>query len=155
MPPMSPSASIAVGRFALDPPPGWQVASLILLGPPDAGAAGAAGPFQQNVVVVCEKLGEEETLEGYVARQTQKLKEQGAMSLPPGPMEKVPMGGERRAVMFEHVVLGPQGEKVRQMQLVTLKDKNLHALIASHLDGLPFEAARETFSALLRSIRLD
>ena len=152
---MSSNAPLSVGRFSLTPPGGWQVASLILLGPPDSGAPGSAGAFQQNLVVVCEKLDENETLDGYVARQTQKLKEQGAMFRPPGPMEKVPFPGGRQAVLFEHVVLGPQGEKVRQMQMVTLKEGTLHALIVSHLDGLPFEAARDDFSGLLRSVSLD
>jgi hypothetical protein len=39
------------------------------------------------------------------------------------------------------------------MQLVTLKDGCAYTLIASHLDGAPFEAARAEFRNMLLSFR--
>ena len=147
---------IDLGSFALKAPPKWQIASLILVGPPDAPGAtpGVQGNFQQNLVVVSEMIEKGESLQSYVQKQTSKLQQQGALHRPPGPMEKLSMGEGREAVIFEHVVLGPSGEKVRQMQLMTLKGGMLHALIASHLDGLPFESQRESFRSMLQSAKL-
>lgn len=128
-----------------------------MVGPPDAPsskAPGAQGNFQQNLVVVSERVEGEETLSAYVQKQTGKLQEQGALHRPPGPLEKVTLPNGREAVIFEHVVLGPSGEKVRQMQLISLKDGMLHAMIASHLDGLPFESQRDSFRGMLKSARL-
>jgi hypothetical protein len=153
------STQIDLGSFAVTAPPKWQIASLILVGPPDSpkgpgGPAGMQGNFQQNLVVVSELIEKTETLQSYVQKQTSKLQQQGALHRPPGPMEKVNLGEGREAVLFEHVVLGPSGEKVRQMQLMTLRSGMLHALIASHLDGLPFEAQRESFRSMLKSAKL-
>ena len=154
---MSQSPSTSVGPISLTPPADWQIASLILVGPadtPSQSPGAAATPFQQNLVVISERVDAGETLDGYIGKQTGKLKDQGLMHRPPGPLEKVAMGGGREGALFEHVVLGPSGEKVRQMQLVSLKGNLLYALIASHLDGLAFEAARATFSGMLRSVKL-
>lgn len=148
---------IDLGSFTLKAPPKWQIASLILVGPPDqAGPStpGAQGTFQQNLVVVSEMVEKGETLQSYVQKQTSKLQQQGALHRPPGPMEKIALGEGRESVIFEHVVLGPSGEKVRQMQLMTLKAGMLHALIASHLDGLPFESHRDNFRGMLTSAKL-
>jgi hypothetical protein len=154
---MASQTEIDLGSFALKAPPQWQIASLILVGPPDApgaGGPGVQGNFQQNLVVVSERIEGNETLQAYVQKQTGKLQEQGALHRPPGPLEKVTLSGGREAVIFEHVVLGPSGEKVRQMQLISLKDGMLHAMIASHLDGLPFESRRDEFRGMLTSARL-
>ena len=156
---MTTQTTIDLGRFSLQAPPTWQIASLILVGPPDvatgpAKSPGVSGNFQQNLVVVSELVEEKETLPAYVQKQTAKLQEQGALHRPPGPLEKVTLGDGRDGLLFEHVVLGPSGERVRQMQLIALKNGVLHALIASHLDGLPFEAQREGFRSMLRSVRL-
>ena len=150
-------SSMTVGNFNLPTPEGWHMASLILVGPPDAAnqnAPGQAGGFQQNLVVVSEMVDAEETTEAYVKKQTQKLKEQNALHRPPGPLEPVTLAGGRAAVLFEHVVLGPGGEKVRQMQLISVNSGSVYALIASHMDGLPFEAQREAFRAILLGAQL-
>ena len=150
-------AHISVGSFNITTPAGWQVASLILVGPPDMAhpsSPGQQGMFQQNVVVVTEPVEDNETVEAYVKKQTEKLKEQNALHRPPGPLEKVTLAGGRTGVLFEHVVLGPGGEKVRQMQLVSLSGGFAHALIASHMDGLPFESQRESFRGILTTVAL-
>ncbi len=149
------ATQIDLGSFAVTAPSQWQIASLILVGPADsAKGPGVQGNFQQNLVVVSEAIDKTETLQSYVQKQTAKLQQQGALHRPPGPMEKVNLGDGREAVLFEHVVLGPSSEKVRQMQLMTLRSGMLHALIASHLDGLPFEAQRESFRTMLKSVKL-
>lgn len=153
---MAVPTNIDLGSFSLQAPPSWQIASLIVVGPPDAVAQGPGqqGQFQQNLVVVSEMVEEGETLPSYVQKQTAKLQQQGALHRPPGPLEKVTLADGREGLMFEHVVLGPSGEKVRQMQLIALKDGLLHALICSHLDGLPFESQRDAFRTMLKSVKL-
>jgi hypothetical protein len=135
----------------------WQIASIILVGPPDAAAeaAPAGQNFQQNVVVVSEPVPEEETAESYVQKQTAKLKEQKALFAAPGQLEKVSLGSNRAAVLFEHVVLGPNGERVRQMQVVSLHAGRMHALIASHLDGPRFAAHRSALRQMLVGVKLS
>lgn len=146
------STSLTVGQFNLPTPAGWHMASLILVGPPDMAnqnVPGQASGFQQNLVVVSEPVEEDETTEAYVKKQTAKLKEQKALHLPPGPLEPVTLPGGRSGVLFEHVVLGPNREKVRQMQLISVSGGTVYALIASHMDGLPFEAQRDAFRGIL------
>ncbi len=43
------------------------------------------------------------------------------------------------------------GERVRQMQLVVIKNGVAHTTIATHLDGISFENVREEFRAMLLS----
>jgi hypothetical protein len=49
------------------------------------------------------------------------------------------------------VIIGAGGEQVRQMQLIFIKDRISHCAIASHLNGEPFESAREEFRRILLS----
>ena len=146
------SKEVAVGGFSLPLPSEWQIASIILVGP--AENEGGQQAFQQNIVVVSEPVEEEETAESYVQKQTAKLKEQKALFASPGQLEKVTLGGGRPGVLFEHVVLGPGGERVRQMQVVSLHQKRMHALIASHLDGPRFAAQRQNLRQMLTSAKL-
>jgi hypothetical protein len=148
--------SIQLNHFSLSTPDDWNIASLIMVGPADEqeeapGVPG--GKFQQNVVVVSEEVEEGETLMKYVQKQTSKLEQQNALHKKPQKMEQVDLGSGRESVLFEHVVKGPNGELVRQMQLLTLKERRLHALITSHLDGLPFETHKEKFRKMLLSVR--
>jgi hypothetical protein len=153
---MSSDNATRIGSFSLPTPMDWQIASIILVGPPDAAADAAAGQaFQQNIVVVSEPVTPEETAESYVQKQTAKLKEQKALYAAPGQLEKVALGGGRTAVLFEHVVLGPNGERVRQMQVVSLHDNRMHALIASHLDGPRFAAHRAALKQILTAVKVD
>ncbi|RYF05578.1 MAG: DUF1795 domain-containing protein, partial [Deltaproteobacteria bacterium] len=137
-------------------PMDWQIASIIMVGPPDeaAGQVPGAQNFQQNIVVVSERIPEEETAETYVQKQTAKLKEQKALYAAPGQLEKISVAGSRPAVLFEHVVLGPNGERVRQMQVVSLHAGRMHALIASHLDGPRFAAHRNNLRKILTGVKL-
>lgn len=143
---------LAVGGFGLPLPDNWQIASIILVGPPETETGQQA--FQQNIVVVSEAVEDDETTESYVQKQTAKLKEQKALFASPGQLEKVSLSQGRAGVLFEHVVLGPGGERVRQMQVVCLHEGRVHALIASHLDGPRFAAQRATLRQILTSVRL-
>lgn len=147
------SKDLTVGGFSLPLPGDWQIASIILVGPTEA-QQGAQPEFQQNIVVVSEEVGEDETAEGYVQKQTAKLKEQKALFASPGQLEKIKLPGGRDAVLFEHVVLGPGGERVRQMQVVSVHGARMHALIASHLDGPRFAAHRAGLKAILSAAKL-
>lgn len=145
-------SSLTVGDFVLPLPSDWHIASLILVGPVDS--APGAPNFQQNVVVVSEPVEASETAETYVQKQTAKLKEQKALSQSPGALEKITTGNGRSAVMFEHVVLGPNGERVRQLQVVSIDKGRMHALIASHLDGPRFAAQRPALRQMLAAVKL-
>jgi hypothetical protein len=147
------NTQLTVGGFSLPTPADWQIASIILVGPPDTAAPGTPA-FQQNIVVVSEPVAADETVESYVQKQTAKLKEQKALHASPGQLEKVSLPGGRAAAMFEHVVLGPNGEKVRQLQLVSIHEGRMHALIASHLDGPRFAAQRPALRQILTQARL-
>jgi len=147
-------SSLQVGSFSLPTPQDWHIASVIVVGPPDGAGAGPQGQqFQQNIVVVSEPVEDDENAEAYVQKQTAKLKEQKALFASPGQLEKIALGGHP-AVLFEHVVLGPGGERVRQMQVVCVHKGRMHALIASHLDGPRFAAQRSNLRTILTGARL-
>ena len=147
-------SSLQVGSFSLPTPQDWHIASVIVVGPPDGAGAGPQGQqFQQNIVVVSEPVEDDENAEAYVQKQTAKLKEQKALFASPGQLEKIALGGHP-AVLFEHVVLGPGGERVRQMQVVCVHKGRMHALIASHLDGPRFAAQRSSLRTILTGARL-
>lgn len=148
------SSSLQVGGFSLPTPSDWQIASIIIVGPADAAAAPGQQQFQQNIVVVSEPVESDENAQAYVQKQTAKLKEQKALFASPGQLENITLAGGRAAVLFEHVVLGPGGERVRQMQVVCVHDGRMHALIASHLDGPRFAAQRASLRGILTGAKL-
>lgn len=148
-------SSLQVGSFALPTPQDWHIASVIVVGPPDGAPGGAQGQqFQQNIVVVSEPVEDDEQAEAYVQKQTAKLKEQKALFASPGQLEKITLASGHAAVLFEHVVLGPGGERVRQMQVVCVHKGRMHALIASHLDGPRFAAQRSSLRGILTGAKL-
>lgn len=148
---------IDLGMFSIKTPANWQLASLIMVGPPpdpaDLKSPGVTGAFQQNAVVVSEMVEDSETLESYAQKQAQRLKEQGVTHKPAGGLQKFTLSDGAAAVIAEHVVTGPNGEKVRQMQLITRHGKMIHTVIASHLDGMLFETCRDAFRSMLESAR--
>lgn len=148
-------SSLQVGSFSLPTPKDWHIASVIVVGPPDGAGNGPQGQqFQQNIVVVSEPVEDDEVAETYVQKQTAKLKEQKALFASPGQLEKITLAGGQPAVLFEHVVLGPGGERVRQMQVVCVHQGRMHALIASHLDGPRFAAQRSNLRTILTGAKL-
>jgi len=148
---------IQFGSFSLEATPDWTLSTVILAGPVDEGPSGgmlttkAVRPFQRNIVATMEEVEPSTTLEGYVKRQIDGLKQAGVTRQDAGKPEKVKLGNGYDGLITEQIIVGGTGERVRQMQLVCMKDGVAHTIIASHLDGNPFEAARKSFRTMLIS----
>jgi hypothetical protein len=149
---------VTFGTFSLDAPTDWSLSTLILAGPVDATppaqglmSAKAPRPFQQNLVCTMEQVDAKETPETYVKKQLEGLRKAGVSRQDAAPPEKVKLKSGGEGLITEQVVVGPGGERVRQMQLVSVKAGVAHTLIASHLDGNAFQAVRATFRNMLLS----
>lgn len=150
---------ISFGPFSIDATPDWTLSTLILSGPADdaGGPSGllttkAVRSFQQTLVVTMEQVAASDTPEKYVERQIKGLKEAGVSRTEAKKPERVKVGGGE-GLILEQIVVGPTGERVRQMQLVTMKNGVAFVLIASHLDGASFDKARESFEKILLSFQ--
>jgi hypothetical protein len=151
---------VRIGPLSIEAPQTWTLSTVILAGPFDPPAPDPAllwtkppRPFQRNLIATLEMIGPAETPESYVGRQIKGLREAGVAREEARPSETVTLEGGRAGLLTEQVILSANGERVRQMQLVTLKDGCAYTLIASHLDGAPFEAARAEFRNMLLSFR--
>lgn len=148
---------VSYGAFSIDAPQSWTLSTVILAGPPDAPPAGgmltakAPRTFQQNLVATMEQVGPSESAESYVKKQLDGLRTAGVDRKEAAPPEKVRLAGGGEGLLTEQVVVGPGGERVHQLQLVSIKQGVAYTLIASHLDGVPFKGARDTFKAMLLS----
>lgn len=148
---------VSFGTFEMEAPEGWSLSSIVLAGPVEPperkGLFGtrAVRPFQRNVIVTMERVDPKETAESYVARQLAGLKEAGVSREEARPPERVTLASGVDGMLTEQVILGHGDERVRQMQLVFIKDEIAHAAIASHLDGSSFEGVRDEFRSMLLS----
>ena len=148
---------VKFGTFSLEAPDDWTLNSVILAGPVDDSpqqgmlTTKAVQPFQRNLITTLEQVGPNETLEGYVQRQIDGLREAGVPRQEGRPPEKVNLEGGQEGLLTEQIIQGPDGERVRQMQLVVIKKGAAHTTIASHLDGASFERVREEFRKMLLS----
>lgn len=146
------------GTYSLEAPETWTLSSVILAGPVDeAPARGmvstkAVRPFQRNLITTMERVTAKETCESYLQKQLDGLREAGIQRIEGKPAEKVTVGGVP-GLLTEQIIPGPGGERVRQMQLIAIKDGIAHVAIASHLDGVPFESARAEFRHMLLSFQ--
>ena len=143
--------------FSIDLPPQWTLSTVILAGPideeqPDSGMLRTSGmkAFQRNMVATMEQVPAGETPEKYVDRQMEGLRKAGVDHWR-AESETVMLQGGQSGLITEQVVVGADGEQVRQMQLVAIKNGIAHTLILSHLDGEPFESARVEFRQILLS----
>ena len=143
---------VGFGPFSFDVPDHWTLSSVILSGPVEAPDQGAP-PFQRNLITAMEAVSADETAESFVQKYVAALASADVTQQVPTPEEVSLADGELRGLITEHVVTGPHGEKVRQMQLVFIKEGIAFTAIASHLDGPPFENAREEFRSMLLSYR--
>ncbi len=148
------------GPFSLDAPGQWTLSTVILSGPVEAPPSEgllttkAVPPFQRNVVTTMEVVGEDETAESFLDKQAAALAAANVGPTDTTAPETVTLGdGQRTGVLTERVMFGPRGEKIRQMQLVFIKDGVAFTAIASHLDGAPFERVRAEFRRMLLSYR--
>ena len=151
---------VPVGPLSIDAPQGWTLSTVILSGPPDPPVmdspllwAKQSKPFQRNLVATIEQVETTETAETYVNRQIAGLNAAGVRRLEARGPETVELAGGRTGLLTEQIVIGANGERVRQMQIVAIKDGCAYTLITSHLDGPPFEAARAEFRSILLSFR--
>jgi hypothetical protein len=151
---------VTFGTFSLDAPDGWTLSSVILAGPvDDAPGKGllstkAVRPFQRNLITTLEQVPSTETAESYVQRQIRGLKEAGVQRTEGAKPEKVKLAGGSEGLLTEQIIVSHDGERVRQMQLVVISREIAHTVIASHLDGAPFESARAEFRKLLTSMQV-
>ncbi len=148
---------VRFGTFSMEAPDSWTLSSVILAGPPEAPpvqgmlTTKAVRPFQRNLIVTMEQVGPNETAESYVQRQLSGLKEAGVIRQEAAPPEKVALSSGPEAVLTEQIIVAHGGERVRQMQVVFVKDSIAHTAIASHLDGASFERVRAEFRSMLLS----
>jgi hypothetical protein len=149
---------VSFGTYSLDAPDTWTLSSVILAGPVDeAPAKGmpttkAVRPFQRNLITTMERVDPRETPESYLKKQLEGLREAGIQRVEGKPTEKLTVAGVQ-GVLSEQIIPGPGGERVRQMQLIVIKEGIAHVVIASHLDGVPFETARAEFRHMLTSFQ--
>src|SRR5262245_61843766 len=115
---------VQLGSFSLEAPAAWKLSTVILAGPTEAPAGPAAmpsaravRPFQRNLVATMEPADARDTLEGYVKRQIDGLKQAGVSRMDAGKPEKLKLNGGPEALLTEQIILGSGGERVRQMQL--------------------------------------
>lgn len=150
---------VSFGTYSIEAPSSWTLNSVIMAGPvedtPSMGmlTTKAVQPFQRNLITTLEQVGPSETLESYVKRQVDGLKEAGVPRQEVKKPEYVTLASGAAGLITEQVIQGAGGERVRQMQLVVFKDAVAHTTIASHLDGPSFEAVRAEFRAMLLSFQ--
>ena len=114
----------------------------------------AVPPFQRNLITTMEVVPDGETAESFVKKQVDALVAAKVARQEAAAPESVSLGdGKYNGLLTEQVITGPRGEKVRQMQLVFIKDGVAFTAIASHLDGPSFENARAEFRSMLLSYR--
>jgi hypothetical protein len=148
---------VQFGTFSLEAPQGWTLSSVILAGPVDESpgkgmlTTKAVRAFQRNLITTMERVAEKETPASYVKQQLDGLREAGVSRQEARPPEPVKLASGHEGLLTEQIILGAGGERVRQLQLVVIKDGIAHTSIASHLDGAAFEGAREEFRRLLLS----
>ena len=151
---------VTFGTFSLDAPGGWTLSSVILAGPvdetPKAGllSTKAVRPFQRNLITTLEVVPDSETPESYVGRQIKGLKEAGVQRQEAAKPERVKLSDGLEGLLTEQIIVSHEGERVRQLQVVSIINNVAHTLIASHLDGVPFEGARAEFKSMLSSLAL-
>jgi hypothetical protein len=142
----------------MEAPSTWTLSSVILAGPVEASPPGqgmlttkAVKPFQRTLVCTMERVDASETADGFLRRQVKAMKEAGVARQEAAPPEKVRLGSGHEGLVVEQIVTNPGGERIRQMQLVFIKDGIAHVAVASHLDGASFEAVRQEFRSMLLS----
>ena len=149
---------VRLGSFSLEATNDWTLSTVILAGPVDDVSSAAAmpttkavRPFQRNVVATMEQVESNVSLESYVKRQIDGLRQAGVQRTEVAKPERVKVASGLDGLITEQIILGSTGERVRQMQLVCIKSGVAHTVIASHLDGGTFEAARSSFRSMLLS----
>lgn len=132
----------------MEAPADWTLSSIALVGPM---GASASTTFQQNLFVTMERVEPEATAQSYLEQQLAGLAAAGIERTEVSAPEALVLADGRPAVLYEQIIVGHAGDRVRQMQLIFIKDSIAHTAIASHLDGEPFEAVRGEIRSMLLS----
>jgi hypothetical protein len=138
----------------------WTLSTIILMGPTEENPVDPRMPtlqaprrFQTNIIVTWERVDANETPESYVKRQHDELRQAGVSRREAAPPEKVKLSGDLEGFLTEQEITSPEGEQVRQLQLVTIKKGLAYTLITSQLVGAPFERMRDQFREILLSFK--
>jgi hypothetical protein len=151
---------VTLGPLSIEPPDKWTLTTFILAGPledeaPRSSLLGGKRPkpFQRNLVATIEQLTRDETPTAYVERQIQGPK-QAAVSREEAARKDVSLDGGLTGLLTEQVISSPDGDVVRQMQLVCISEGLAYTLVTTHADGQRFEMARTEFLKMLLSLRV-
>lgn len=136
------------GSFRMEAPPDWTLSSIALVGPLGDSAPNA---FQRNLFVNMERVGPGDTPETHLEHQIAALAAAGIERAEVSPPESLSLADGRPAVLYEQILMGQGGERVRQMQLIFVKDGIAHTAIASELDGSSFDSVRDELRTMLLS----
>src|SRR5438067_4658867 len=131
---------LALGGFSIEPPKDWSLTTVILAGPPQPQDAptemsDSGKTFQPNLVMTFEQVPAEVTASIYFERQVSDLRKAGVGRRDVGRPETVALPGGAEGLLTEQLVLGMTGERVRQMQLISIKSGVATTIIASDMDG--------------------
>lgn len=157
-------ATLSLFTFSLSIPDeiasGWTLNSVILAGPveespvdPRMPGSQASQPFQSNIIATLEQVDDGETPESFLEKQLDGLRQANVNRREAAQPEKVTLADGTEGLLTEHVITGPAGDQVQQMQLVAIKKGVAHTLIATQLEGAPFERMRARFREILLSFR--
>jgi hypothetical protein len=149
---------LSFGAFSLEVASDWTLSTVILTGPvekapPDMRVLSVMPPkqFQQNIVVTMEQVSASETPEGYAKKQLEGLLKAGVSRLGAAPPERVKLNSGLDGLLTDQVIMGAEGQWVHQIQLMSIKDGTAFTVIASQLDGEPYQRVRDTFRKILLS----
>jgi hypothetical protein len=159
------------GPVSLDVPGDFSLSTIVLAGPPvetkgpDLPAeAGSARPFQSNVIITFEIVSASEKPETYRDRQKEGLRNAGVDVVfikndRKDEYEEVSIKGAKDdyGILGLQVIQSPAGDRVRQMQLIAIKESTNKqpvaiTIIASHLDGQPFSEVKTKFREIMLSL---
>lgn len=147
---------VSFGTFSMEAPTDWTLSSIVLAGPMDESpgqgmlTTKAVKPFQRNMIVSMERVAPSETPQSYVQRQVEGLKQAGVHRQEAAPAEVVTLSSGAEGLLVEQII-SQGGERMRQLQLVFIKDHIAHTAIGTHLDGASFERVRDEFRGMLLS----
>lgn len=141
---------VSFGTFSMEAPADWTLGQIVFVGPIGVAAEGAAHLFQRNLTVTLESVSPEETAASFVRRTNEARLATGLFLQPLGEPEAVTLANGLHGVLTEHAA-GQGAERVHHFQLVFIKNGIAHTAIATHMDGKPFELAREEFRRMLLS----
>jgi len=151
-----------MGPVSLEVGDDWTLSTVVLAGPlPTSGVEALdddalplpAATFQPNLVVTMEQVEGDVTPQIYVRQQLEGLRKAQVMRQTSRAPEIVKLASGRDALLTEQILVGPGGDSIRQLQLVTIKAGVAFTLIASALDGPSYAQDYDRFRRMLLSFR--